>query len=139
MVAIVKQADELGLKEPVLTWNLWQDSSVLNLGPAAERVIFSYPEDPRDLPVKTAFKKKFKRAFGEDPSLYAANAYDSYKILADAVKQCDKDRECSKQKLYEVNGYEGANGFITVDDRGVGQRSEVSIKTVKGGNFITIG
>jgi branched-chain amino acid transport system substrate-binding protein len=138
MVGIVKQAHELGLEMPMLTWNLFQDPAVLQLDKLAENVVFTFPEDPRDLPVKSAFKKHFQEAFGSEPSLYAANAYDSYKILANAVKRCGKDKECIKNQLYAVKDYEGANGFITVDERGVGQRAEVSLKTVKNGAFVAV-
>ena len=138
MVGIVKQSDELGFTKPILTWNLFQDPAVLQLGKLAENVVYTFPEDPRELPVKAAFKTRFRAAFGTDPGLYAANAYDSYKILADVVKQCGKDKSCIKSKLYAIKDYEGANGFITVDNRGVGQRAEVSLKTVKNGSFVLV-
>ncbi len=139
LVGVVKQVAEWNVSVPILTWNLYQDPSVLTgLGSLAEQVVYTYPEDPKDLPVKTAFKKKFKATYGSEPTLYAANAYDSYKILAAALKECGKDHECIKNKLYAVKNHEGANGYLSVDSRGVGQRSEVSLKTVKSGSFITI-
>lgn len=138
-VSIIRQASELNWKVSFLTWNLFQDPSVVKgLGSLAEQVVYTYPEDPRDLPVKVAFKKKFKKVYGSEPTLYAANAYDSYKILAAAIQQCGKDKECIKNKLYAIKNYEGANGFLSVDERGVGQRSEVSLKTVKNGTFVAM-
>lgn len=137
MIQIVKQADEAGIATPILTWNLFQDPAAL--GNLSDQVVYTYPEDPRELPVKTAFKKRFVERYGQEPSLYAANAYDSYMILASAVKACGKDKECIKSKLSSVKDYEGANGFISVDERGIGQRTEVSIKAVRDGKFVTIG
>ncbi len=139
MVLIIKQANELNVQLPFLTWNLYQDSAVLQgLGSLAEQAVYTYPEDPQDLPVKAAFKKKFEEAYGSEPTLYAANSYDSYKILASAIRTCSKNRECIKSQLYKIKGYEGANGFITVDERGIGQRSEVSLKSVRNGAFVTL-
>ena len=60
-------------------------------------------------------------------------------ILDLVVKSCGKDNECVKSKLASVKDYEGGNGFTSVDDRGVGQRPEVSIKAVRNGKFVTIG
>lgn len=136
MMSVVKQASELGINKPLLSWNLFQDRQVLGLGRLAEQVTYSFPEDPRNLPGKTSFKQKYKDTYGEDPTLYAANAYDSYRILDSAISECANDRECIKKRLYATKDYDGANGFITVDERGVGQRSEVSIKTVRNGSFV---
>ncbi|MEK6959737.1 MAG: ABC transporter substrate-binding protein [Nanoarchaeota archaeon] len=139
MIQIVKQADEVGFFVPILTWNLFQDPASIKLDNLSDSVVYTYPEDPRELSVKTAFKKRFMERFGQEPTLYAANAYDSYMILDLAVKSCGKDNECVKSKLASVKDYEGGNGFISVDDRGVGQRPEVSIKAVRNGKFVTIG
>ncbi len=138
MIALAKQYSELNLQPQLLSWSLWQDNAVLPLGAIAEKVVYSYPEDSRDLPVKAAFKKKFKAMHGEEPSIYAANAYDSYNLLHAATTACGQDRECIKSKLYAVKDYEGANGFITVDDRGVTQRSQTAIKQVAHGTFTTL-
>lgn len=136
MIQMVKQANELGMKKPILSWNLFQDHQVLSLGLLAEQVIFTYPEDPRYLSVKSSFHQHYIEQFGKEPTLYAANAYDSYRILSDAISLCKKDRECIKRYLYAIKNYEGANGFLTVDNKGVGQRSQVSLKTVRNRLFV---
>jgi len=139
LVGIIKQSHELGITVPLLTWNLFQDPSIIKgLGVLAENVTYTFPEDPRNLPIKSAFKEHFRQVYGVEPGLYAANAYDSYMILARAVQKCQNDKECLKNELGNVRNFEGANGFITVDERGVGQRSEVSLKTVADGKFVTI-
>ena len=136
MIAIAKQADEIGMKEPLLSWSLWQDPASLAVGTAAEEIVYSYPEDPRELASKTAFKQRFREAYGEEPTIYAGNAYDSYKILVGAIAVCGRDRECITTHLASVKDYEGANGIITVDARGVTMRPEVSMKTVRSGAFV---
>ncbi|PIN75111.1 hypothetical protein COV18_05150 [Candidatus Woesearchaeota archaeon CG10_big_fil_rev_8_21_14_0_10_37_12] len=138
-ILLVKQAEELGINLPILTWNLYQDQNVIDqLGKLAERVVYTYPEDPKDLPRKIAFKQAYLAEYGEEPGLYAANAYDSYMLLAKALDTCGNHSECIKQKLYNIEGYEGANGYLSVDNRGIGQREEVSIKTARNGKFVTI-
>jgi len=139
LISITKQSTELGLKADLLTWSLFQDPAVLEtLKDTAEQVVFTYPEDPRDLPVKSAFKKKFIDAYGIESGVYAANAYDSYRLLAQAISICASNEDCIKVELSSIKDYEGANGFITVDERGIGQRSEVAMKTVRSAKFVTV-
>ena len=62
MIQIVKQADEVGFV-PILTWNLFQDPASIKLDNLSDSVVYTYPEDPRELSVKTAFKKRFMERY----------------------------------------------------------------------------
>jgi branched-chain amino acid transport system substrate-binding protein len=138
-INLVKQAKELGVKVPLLGWSLYQYPEVIqSLGEDASMVVYSYPEDPRELNAKMRFKEQFQDRYGVEPDIYAANAYDSYMIVKSALDKCKKNRECIKQELYSLNNYEGVNGFITVDDRGVCIREEVAMKTVRNGTFVLL-
>lgn len=138
LINILTQKEQLQIGIPALTWSLFQDPAVLEMEKTAETVVYTYPEDPRSLAKKEHFKNKYWEKYGAEPDIYAANGYDTYLIAVEVSKSCGKNHNCIREYLSNVQEYEGANGFITVDARGVGQREEVSVKTVREKKFIIL-
>ena len=46
--------------------------------------------------------------------------------------------ECVREELASLENYEGANGLLSVDDKGVGTYKEIRLKTLKNGKFVPL-
>ncbi len=72
-------------------------------------------------PIAKAFKVAHEAMFnGEDPGIFAANAYDAVNLIAAAIK-ADKgtvDTMQIRDFLYAVKNWNGAVGSLTMDSNG---------------------
>ena len=70
----------------------------------------------------TEFSKRYDREYpGEAPTqlIYAARAYDAFRIVAAALKICAvSDAECIRDELFKVKNYPGASGTFSFDSSG---------------------
>ena len=105
-------------------------------GDIAEGMIYPYPADRSTINSAKAYYQKYKEAYNFDADPYSSNVYDSFKILVGAIKECGYDNTaCVQKKLASVKNYNGANGLLSVDGRGVGTYKEIMLKIVKNGKF----
>jgi branched-chain amino acid transport system substrate-binding protein len=83
---IVRQARELGMKMPILGGDGWVGDALRNGREALNNTFISnhYSGDNPD-PVVQNFVKAYRTRFGREPDAIAALAYDSVKVLADAL------------------------------------------------------
>src|SRR4051812_17495836 len=83
---IVRQARELGMKMPILGGDGWVGDALQNGREALNNTYISnhYSGDNPD-PVVQNFVKAYRAKFNREPDAIAALAYDSVKVLADAV------------------------------------------------------
>lgn len=83
---IVRQARELGLTMPILGGDGWVGDALKNGREALNNTFISnhYSGD-NPAPVVQNFVKAYRARFGRDPDSIAALAYDSVKVLADAI------------------------------------------------------
>ncbi|GFH42919.1 branched-chain amino acid ABC transporter substrate-binding protein [Lactococcus hodotermopsidis] len=117
---LVKQARELGIEVPVIGGDVLADPTFAELaGPEAASDIyfvsgFSSLKPAND---KTAnFIKNYKEKFGEEPSAYAACAYDSVMMVAAAAKaEKAKTSVDVAEGLAKLKDFEGVTGTITID------------------------
>lgn len=120
-VTFLTQAKESGLNKQLMTHQLIEDPDVINRSRgSAEGVIFTSPKlilETSGQDVKD-FYDKFKNKYGEEPHNFAPNSYDAVMLVSNAMKKYGTDPENFKQGLYEVEGYQGASGEITIDENG---------------------
>ncbi len=83
---IVRQARELGLNMPILGGDGWVGDSLKNGREALNNTFISnhYSGD-NPAPVVQTFVTAYRARFGREPDSIAALAYDSVKVLADAI------------------------------------------------------
>lgn len=105
-------------------------------GEAAEGVVFPQPPyDPKstDHAIET-FVTAYKRKFYSEPNVYAAYAYDAFKIVAKVVASCANYPTDLRQRMADVSGFKGLTGDISFDSNG-----DVDVTprmfVVKGGAF----
>ena len=110
-------------------------------GSAAEGLIYTssaFSKDSTDERIKS-FVEAYKGQYGSAPTVYAANAYDTIMLIAEALKKQDSvDADKIKQFLYQVENYHGVSGKISFDSYGEVTKPVV-LKQVKGHDFVIIG
>jgi len=113
---IAIQARDLGLKQPLLGGDGWESPKLLEIGgKALEGSFYSNhysPDDPD--PVVRQFVDKYRERFGVLPDSLSALAYDSTKILAEAMKRAKTvDGPSIREEIARTTAYKGVTGTIT--------------------------
>lgn len=139
---VLKQSKELGLNSEFFSSAGIEDPKLFDIaGDAAEGLIYTssaFSEDSTDEKIK-AFVEAYKDHYGSTPTAYAANAYDTIMLIAEAIKkQGSVDADKIKQFLYQVENYHGVSGKISFDSYGEVTKPVV-LKQVKGHDFVIIG
>lgn len=137
---ILRQASEIGLNTRWLSSAGIEDPKLFELaGDRAEGVIYvasSFHVDSTH-PRTRAFVDSYRKRFNDDPSVYAANAYDTVYILAEAWQAGALSGELLVKALYKIRDFDGASGRITFDQDGEVMKPSV-VKMVAGRNFIPV-
>jgi branched-chain amino acid transport system substrate-binding protein len=132
---IAKQARELGLKSvfagaaPLSTPVYVQTAGAAN----AEGSIVSTPYLSNDVSAASkAFAEAYKKAYGEEPELHGAKAYDGTKIFLDALKSTGGKGGKELSDAIRSTKYAGLLGNFAFDETGVGIH-ETQIGTITSG------
>ncbi len=143
--AFLKEVRRQGLKQPVLGPTAWIATQFLDAaGDSAEGVRLSAVWDV-DYPKAKDFVESYKKAYGKDPTMAGAYAYDSLYIVKKIIEAGEvtndpadlaKDWERIKNGLENVK-YEGVAGKSAFDKNGDGIHTTYQA-TVKGGKFVTM-
>ncbi len=138
---ILKQAKELGIDAEFFSSAGIEDPELFKIaGDAAEGVIFGSPAfsvDSTDSHTKQ-FVSKYRNRYGDDPSVYAANAYDTVMLIAGALKDTGSTKSDDiKRYLYQIKDYQGASGQITFDSYGEVVKP-IILKKIVNGNFTAL-
>ncbi|WP_066496383.1 ABC transporter substrate-binding protein [Abyssisolibacter fermentans] len=73
-----------------------------------------FAQDPK--PMVQNFIKEFKDEFGVEPDQFAALAYDSLGMMAEALKVSGCDRAKLRDELAKIKNYEGVTGNTTFNE-----------------------
>ncbi len=134
----LKQANELGLKVPIVGGDAADDPAIPTAaGAGAEGFVYTTPKSS-DSDVAKAFNSAYKAKFSADPLLCAPQAYDAVKIIASVMKTSGNDATKLKDGLYSVEGYGGASGTIGFDANGDLKNPAVEFKTFKNGKIAVV-
>jgi branched-chain amino acid transport system substrate-binding protein len=135
---ILKQASELGIKSRFLGVNSLYDPKLIEVaGPAAEGAVFTYPTfDPKSQQsVVASFVQAFKTKYGSDPDAFAAQGYDTLRVVARVRGAAGATGDEIRQKLLSLGRFDGPGGSFTFDANGDVQK-ELRLLTVKNGSFV---
>lgn len=136
---LVKQAAELKLD-----FNFFTDVFSVE-GPdfidiakeSAEEIVYVAPKfdiDDKNQEV-SSFIEKYRTKYNEEPTYFAAQAYDAVLSLSKALENCS-DTDCVREELMKLD-FNGASGKIKFDVNGDVQKP-ISLKTIKYGEFIKL-
>ncbi len=135
---IARQFIELGLQKKVFTSAGFEDKSLENK-PELEGIIypflFNINKDYKPLKI---FLKKFNEVYNKNPDYQSSVAYDSLKIIVEAMKKCEnpKDTICIKDELYKIKDYQGVAGLTSFNEFGDLVSREYEWKIYKNGKFV---
>jgi len=129
---LLKQAKELEITTQFFSSAGIEDPELCKIaGDAANGVVFAAPAfsvDSADAATK-AFVDAYRKRFQEDPSVYAANAYDSAKLVVAALRVGNVTPTQIRDYLHAVKDYDGVSGRITFDEFGEVTKPVVIKKT----------
>jgi len=117
---IAQQAVLLGLEVRLLGPDGFDSPELIALGGAAvEGALFtsgfySGTEDP----LAAEFVRKYEAAYGIKPDMFAANAYDSARILIAAIEAVGPNRAAVRDWVASVENFPGVTGETTFADNG---------------------
>jgi branched-chain amino acid transport system substrate-binding protein len=98
-----------------------------------EGVVCGFAKEP-----KQSFERDFEDRFGEPPGVTAASAYDAVHVLGMLIdREGTTDPATIEDALYEVDGYDGASGELSVDDNGDTHRP-LQILVVEDGELVPL-
>lgn len=135
---ILRQAHEIGISIPMVGLFTSQNPEVLRVaGEAAEGYRYAYFTTDSQTEKARRFAQAYRSRHHEDPEIFATKSYDALWLLAIAMRGCTDptDSACIKERLYDIEGYEGASNIITIDDHGDLSDERFRMKTVRNGTF----
>ena len=136
---IVVQGRDLGIRVPFLGGDGWESPKLLEIGgKALEGCMYSnhyHSDDPA--PLIHDFVQKYKERFGAKPDSIAALAYDSARVLADAMRRAGPnfDSKSLRDALAATRNFAGVTGTITFgpDRNPIGKK--VVIEEIRNGQL----
>lgn len=119
--------------------NGWNSPRLVELaGGYVEGSVFVDGFFPRSTRAASAeFVRRFKGAYGYEPGIIEAQAYDAAMLIFQALKQGPVNREGLKDRLLKIKYPKGATGKITFDRSGEA-RKELFLLTVEGGEIVEL-
>ncbi len=114
---IVKQAREMGITQPLLGTDGWDDTKVADIAgkDALNNTYFCTHYSDKDDSVKP-FLEAFKKKYNHAPNVFAALGYDAGKVLIDAIKRAGSDdSEKITKAIAETKDLKAGTGTISMD------------------------
>ncbi len=133
---IAQQAARQGIEVRLLGADGFYSGKLVELGgDAVEGALFTagfYSGDTsEDI---QSFVSNYSQEYGSEPDMFAANAYDSMKIVAQALEKSGNDREALKTEMAAIKDYPGITGKTSFAENGEALK-EVIILKVENGKF----
>lgn len=139
---ILKQVKQMGIQEPIFTFNSPQDkSSLKNLGDLQEGVIFfSTPDIGNTTADYEDFIATYKKSYPNGPEMpfWLLTAYNGLKALTEMVIETSNDSSKFRDYL-DNSGIKGALGQEHFDKNGDLLRSKYVLKQIKNGKPTILG
>ena len=118
---ILDQARKMGIDVPFVGGNGFNSPEVIKIaGDAANGLIVATPwfSKKDDEKVKK-FVEDYEAAYGMEPDQFAAQAYDGFYVMAEAIKNAgEADRDAIRDALAEIKDFEGVLGKMSFDEDG---------------------
>lgn len=134
---IAKQARSMGIDLPIICPNGINSEELIRLGGTGVEGIkfngFFYSGIKQN--GSEEFAQAFKKAYDIEPDTFAALAYDSARILMNAIRKNGGTREGIYQYLSELKDYPGVAGNVTFDATHDAEIKMITL-TVKDGKIV---
>ena len=129
---IVKQAREMGINVPMAGGDGWDSAKLPEIaGKAAlENTFFSSLYSPDDdSALNKEFVAEYKKAYNTNPDVFAALAYDSALLVAEAIEKAGSaDPAKIGEAMAKISGFKGVSGEVTFNEQHNPVKSAVIIE-----------
>lgn len=128
---IARQARELGMNQPLLGGDGWDSPELWKLGGVSLKPAYISNHYSADNPAPEIqnFVKNYQAKFNVAPDSLAALAYDSAKVLADAIKRAGgTDSAKLRDAINSTKNFAGVTGTITLDSNRNAVKSAVVLE-----------
>lgn len=136
----IRTARRMGLQTPII--GTFSDTPVMHsiAGSALEGVMFCEFYDVNSpTPENQDFVARYRRRFGREPGPYAAEGYDSLRILAKAIEITGNTNPLDlAYAIRAMDKWEGANGPYEFSSTGELEDREIYLKMYKGGTPVVL-
>jgi branched-chain amino acid transport system substrate-binding protein len=135
---IALQARDLGMQQPLGGGDGWESPKLIEIGgKALEGCFYSnhyFEGDPS--PVVREFVEKYRKKFGATPGALAALAYDSARVLADAIKRAGSvEGPAIRDAIAATKDFPGVTGTINLGPDRNPQGKKLVIVEVRDGKL----
>ncbi len=131
---IIKQAREMGIDKTIIGGDGFDSESLIQLAGAVNlnNVYYTTGYTTVNASEKlTAFIEAFSAEYNEEPSLFAALAYDATNLVIEGVENGAVDSDTLKESLKTVN-FSGVTGDFTFDDTHTPVKTVLVVELVDG-------
>jgi len=141
---IVKQAHELGWKNPIVGSDSWGSAETVTLcGPDCYGLFFSTHYAAAGATGATkAFIDRYTKKYGYVPDDVAALTWDSIRLVQQAIQDTGKitgnikkDREAVRNALAKIKNFKGITGDMTFTEEGDPKKCAVIVRISDKGEF----
>lgn len=134
-VKFLKSAKKSGIKVPLIGGEELYSDEFLKAGELAKGSIIytSFATDDEN-PATREFVKAYKKKNGKPPTAFAADAYDAFMLVANAIKEAGAPKpEAVRQGMMSTKGFKGVTGSIDVDSEREAIREPYILKATGSG------
>jgi len=139
-VTIMTQLRQAGINVPVFGQAAMAGSYYIKTGgDAVDGTIYAVNFDPSlQHPSSQAFRSAFVKKYNREPDFTAAGGYDAARMLIEAIKEAGStDHAAIKKALDDLEGFDGAQGPLTLTDQGDTEGSGIVVE-VRGGKTVPV-
>lgn len=135
---LIVQARELGLTMPILGGDTWEAQELLEQVTALPDIYFSthFTAEEPVTAISAVFTEAWRNTYpDQEISAFSALGFDTYILTKDAIERAGSlDKAAIRAALASTENFEGATGFITLDENGDASKTAI-IKRVGDGQF----
>ena len=139
-IEVLKELRTQGINAPLIGGDILYTDQFLKDGGeiVAGTMLYAgfFPEDKS--PLVSRFVSEYKKKTGKEPGLYPAIAYDSFMLIAEAIKQdkTPEERSMVMEALAGMKDMEGVTGKTSMDKDGEAIKRPYILRAVKKGGAV---
>ena len=132
---LVKQAEEVGLKAPMISGDGVIDHVFVQIaGEAADGTYLTFSPDTTKMPAAQGVLKQYRARYGE-PGPYSFYAYDAAQVLLRAIQSAGTTDGSKVSQEIHKSRYDGITGRLEFDSKGDLLTTQYVVWVTKNGTF----
>ncbi|MGY3765281.1 ABC transporter substrate-binding protein [Vagococcus vulneris] len=134
---IIKQAREMGIKQPILGADGFSDEKLIDVADAKNMNDIYYTAHFSELAPSSdrvkAFIENYTKDYKKAPSSFSALAYDSVYMIKDSLEKAkDLDSQSLTDELTKLKDFDGVTGKMSMDKNHNPEKAVVVVKVENG-------